>query len=380
MMGLLGGAASLLCMLVPIHLKEGYFLDLRMVPVITSFLYGGWRGGAVNCSMVLLLRFYLGGPGLPGTLFEIFLALVGYLAVTKRFLRWSVPVRVGVAIALSLWLSSTSLSFTWIFHPDVFSSFRFVEIAVQFLLIQCVATWISAYYVEIVWRQKVIREMLEQSKKMQLVSELAASVSHEVRNPLTVTRGFIQLLNRNGLTEEKRTEYIRLALDELDRAESIINDFLSFAKPQLGQLESLHVLQEMRYVADIMMPYASMNHVQISVEADDDIHLEGEKDKFRQCLVNLAKNAIEAMPTGGQLRLTAYKNPHSVTIRMTDTGTGMTQEQINRLGTPYYSTKDKGTGLGTMVVFSMVQAMKGTIRVESNVGSGTSFVLTFKAG
>lgn len=377
--GFLGSMTAVICMLVPIELKEGYFLDLRMVPLVICLLYGGWGAGMLAAAALLLFRFYQGGTAVPVALFEIACACSGYLTLSRSYSRWSVPVKITMAVAFSCGLSAAAMLYAWRFHPDLLANTQHAVLLLQFSAIQCVSVWVVTYFIELIKKNVAIRVVLEKSKKMQLVSELAASVSHEVRNPLTVTRGFVQMLKRDGIPAEKRENYIQLALEELDRAESIISDFLSFAKPQLCHSEILHVIQEIQYVANIMTPYATMNQVDIQLEADEACRIRGEKDKFRQCLVNLAKNAIEAMPAGGTLSLAAVRNRSKVTIRLSDNGMGMTEEQISRLGTPYYSTKDRGTGLGTMMVYSIIQAMNGHIEVESNVGTGTSFILTFSA-
>jgi two-component system, sporulation sensor kinase B len=376
-LGLIGGVTAFFCMMVPFHLTSGYFLDLRMVPLAICLMYGGYSSGLITASIIMMVRLYQGGPGVPSSFFVVACAFLGYMVISRRLPKWTSPNKIIAAVALSLWLSAATLTYAWMIHSDIFYNSLHIRLSLQFAAIQGTATWIITYFIEIIIKNTALRGMLEQSKKMQLVSELAASVSHEVRNPLTVTRGFIQMLKNESLSSEKRTAYIHLALEELDRAESIISDFLNFAKPQLRRLEALDVLQEIRSTADIMTPYATMNQVNITLTLEEGCLVQGEKDKFRQCLVNLAKNAIEAMPEGGTLSFTAGREQAGIVIRVMDTGAGMTKEQVDRLGTPYYSTKDKGTGLGTMVAFSIIQAMKGRISITSSIGKGTCFTITF---
>ncbi|MDR6879754.1 signal transduction histidine kinase [Bacillus sp. 3255] len=109
--------------------------------------------------------------------------------------------------------------------------------------------------------------------------------------------------------------------------------------------------------------------------------IEGDRNKLRQSFINIGKNAIEAMAnTGGLLEITSSSgHGGSVIVSFRDSGIGMTQEQIGRLGTPYFSSKEKGTGLGTMVSFSLIRAMKGKIRIDSEKGKGTVFEITFPA-
>lgn len=224
--------------------------------------------------------------------------------------------------------------------------------------------------------QDKLRENELRMEKLDAVSQLAASISHEVRNPLTVTRGFLQLLLRTPVSDIQRS-YVELALSELDRAGGIITDYLTFAKPDIETVEVFEVEEELKHVVSFVTPLANMQLVDIGVVSGRGSLISGEKAKFRQCILNLMKNGIEAMPMGGTMRIGVSRGVGHAVISIEDTGLGMDEEQVSRLGTPYYSTKEKGTGLGMMVVFSLVHAMKGHVEVISARNSGTTFKLRF---
>lgn len=373
--GLLAGGVGILCMTFPLHITKGIIVDLRQVALIISLLYGGYRSGLLTAVLILGYRMYLGGIGLWGNLFTFALIFACYALIIDRFRNWAPPSRIIAAVALSAIGFFGVETFFYFTYPATFKSLSLQLKLLQYACTQGIAIWLVTYFIETMAKNQTIRHAIEQSRKMKLVSELAASVSHEVRNPLTVTRGFIQLLRKDDLPAEKRKGFIDLALEELDRAESIISDFLSMAKPNMEQADTLQIHQEIRYVSDVLTPYAAMNQVDIRVELAGECFVRGERDRFRQCLMNLAKNAIEAMPGGGILHIAAGPAGSHVEVVLTDTGTGMTSEQIERLGTPYYSTKEKGTGLGTMVVYSVVKTMGGRIKVVSFPGEGTRFTL-----
>jgi two-component system, sporulation sensor kinase B len=127
----------------------------------------------------------------------------------------------------------------------------------------------------------------------------------------------------------------------------------------------------------IIQPLANMNSVEIEL-ALFQAAVKGEEAQLQQCLLNIAKNAIESMPSGGKLSIKMKKHNTHALLTISDKGCGMTKEQIARLGEPYFTTKDqKGTGLGMMVVFRVVEAMKGKIKVDSEVGKGTIFTIEF---
>ena len=221
---------------------------------------------------------------------------------------------------------------------------------------------------------KKLQSEMKKLGELKTISQMAASISHEVRNPLTVVRGFNQLLKNHDLTKEQKELYIQLSLEELDRAEGIIADYLTFAKPSLEHLQLLDVNKEIDYIVQILNPYATMSNIFMRVERDNDpLHIFGESKELRQSLINIIKNGIESMEPGGTLIIQVKKVQENAVIIIKDTGKGMSTEQIEKLGTPYYSTKDNGTGLGTMVAFSIIKAMQGEIEVESELGKGTRF-------
>lgn len=118
-----------------------------------------------------------------------------------------------------------------------------------------------------------------------------------------------------------------------------------------------------------------MNQIEIQSNIEENCWVLGDRQKIRQCLINLVKNGIEAVGDGGTILINLYLLGDEVHIDIQDSGKGMTLEQVNRLGNPYYSTKEKGTGLGTMVAFSIIQGMGGKISVQSKPGEGTCIKL-----
>lgn len=218
---------------------------------------------------------------------------------------------------------------------------------------------------------------LQRSEKMEIISELAASVAHEVRNPLQVTRGFMQLLSQNSKETEK--EYFGLALKELDRASAIITDFLTFAKPELEHEVKLNVYEELKHVKGILLPLANLSGGTIKLDDTKDLYINGNSSKLKQAMINIVKNSIEALDEEGIIRIWAYAESEEVVIHIKDNGIGMDARDLERLGEAYFSNKSKGTGLGLMVTFRIIEAMRGTIHFKSEKGSGTEVVIRFPA-
>ncbi|MNI55334.1 Sporulation kinase A [compost metagenome] len=215
---------------------------------------------------------------------------------------------------------------------------------------------------------------LQRSEKMEIISELAASVAHEVRNPLQVTRGFLQLLSEKSSGNEG--QYLAMALSELDRAANIITDFLTFAKPEFDQVSMLNVYDEFKHIESIMLPLCHLNGGKMLLEAGEGLWVRGNSSKFKQAFINIIKNSIESLGDEGLIRMTAYSSEGKVYIHIKDDGEGMDQEVLSRLGEPYFSNKTKGTGLGLMVTFRIIEAMHGEIRFDSQKGAGTESITT----
>ncbi|OAS21345.1 ATP-binding protein [Paenibacillus oryzisoli] len=216
---------------------------------------------------------------------------------------------------------------------------------------------------------------LQLSEKMEMISSLAASVAHEVRNPLQVTRGFLQLVAAR--TDDKNKEYMTIAIEELDRASVIITDFLTFAKPQLDELVELNVSKEISQIEGIIVPLATLNGGRIIVNVPTDLHISGNSSKLKQILINIIKNSIEAFQADGQIHIWAYEKNEEVFIHIKDNGEGIEPMQLRKLGEPYYSTKTKGTGLGLMVTFRLIEIMKGRIEFKSQRYQGTEVIIRF---
>lgn len=245
-------------------------------------------------------------------------------------------------------------------------------------LIMVMTMVFQVYLTEYLNENAILRTEMQKSEKLNIVSELAASVAHEVRNPLTVVRGFIQLLE--STEDVKNKDYMRLVLAELDRAEQIISDYLNLARPQIEKKEHICLSAQLIEMTTLMSSFAAMQGVYLQVEISESLYTIGDKTKLKQAIMNVVKNGIEAIQGNkGYLKVTAMQKDETIVIRVKDSGVGMTKEQLARLGQPYYSLKEKGTGLGLMVTFSILQAHNGTLEYKSESGQGTEAIIILPA-
>ncbi|GIQ69749.1 sporulation kinase [Xylanibacillus composti] len=366
-------------MLLPYEIGAGYYYDLRIIPLLVSFLYGGPWAGLTTTVVFILFRAYIGGEGFWVSLVIVLpVLLIGYLC-TSAFSRSHRGKRIAAGVALSMTHSAVFAFIYSLYHPGPYTLTQLQKYG-TIALIQAGSAALVFYLIEEMLRNHALRLKFWQAEKTKVVNQLAASVSHEVRNPLTVTAGFLQLLKQHDLPAEKRDLYIQVALDELKKAEGIVSDYLSLTHAKTTVNQTLDLRKEAEACLTLLGPFAKLNGVQmISYIAAEGIYIRGNEQKLRQCLINVMKNGIEAMPHGGKLVIDLAPGKHSreVVITITDTGIGMDEEQIKHLGSPFYAHAGKGTGLGLMVAYSIIDAMEGSVFVDSTVGEGTTFAITF---
>lgn len=218
--------------------------------------------------------------------------------------------------------------------------------------------------------RKQTEELLRRSEKLSVVGQLAAGVAHEIRNPLTTLRGFVQLIRRNG---SLAASHVDIMLSELDRINFIVSEFLVFAKPQAVRYDIVPIKDILSDMFMLMDSQASLNNIRLSIDQADEVGpVLCEVNQLKQVFINILKNAMEAMPGGGELRIELAEEDGSAVIRFIDQGSGIPKEDLDRLGEPFFTKKESGTGLGLMVSQKIIAGHKGTMRFDSTVGEGTT--------
>ncbi|MEH7382034.1 PAS domain S-box protein [Bacillus sp. JJ1533] len=212
-------------------------------------------------------------------------------------------------------------------------------------------------------------EMIRRSDKLSVVGQLAAGVAHEIRNPLTTLKGFVQLF-KSSIDKQ----YVDVMLTELDRINLIVSEFLILSKPQATKYEHINIKQILNSIISLLMPHAILKNIQFHLEIDNEIpFIRCEQNQLKQVFINIVKNAIEAMPQGGNIHVKINVTSNEmVNIQIIDEGVGIDEEQIPKLGEPFFSTKENGTGLGLMVSFRIIENHGGTMKVSSQLNKGTT--------
>lgn len=221
--------------------------------------------------------------------------------------------------------------------------------------------------------RKRMEEMLRRSEKLTTVGQLAAGVAHEIRNPLTTLRGFIQLQQQ---THKLNPRHIDLMLSELDRINLIVGEFLILAKPQAVSFQQKDVRFIMGDVISLLDSQAHMYGIEFVIEAEGQSIVHCGENQLKQVFINILKNGMEAMPEGGTIHINISHAPDKqIQIKIKDQGVGIPEEIMHKLGEPFFTNKESGTGLGLMVSQRLIQAHRGTMEIESEKGKGTTVII-----
>ncbi|RID84004.1 EAL domain-containing protein [Peribacillus asahii] len=217
--------------------------------------------------------------------------------------------------------------------------------------------------------KRITEEQLSKAEKLSIIGQLAAGVAHEVRNPLTSIKGFIKLLEQGS----NNKEYFEIISKEFDQIEGILKEFLALAKPQEIQLKKVNIQTIFNDVTILLKSEANLRNVEISQEFQPNLpQVLCDMNQIKQVFINIIKNSIEAIPNGGFVKIEGYVEDGNLLMKIIDNGIGLNKERIKRLGEPYYSNKEKGTGLGLMLCYKIVRQHNGSIIVRSKENHGTT--------
>lgn len=291
--------------------------------------------------------------------------------------------------------------FTSRIHPDDFALFSDIiekpslpgDLPLTFRLIRKdgKTIWIEQKYVPIydkngnlvslegilrdVSARKNLEQLVTRADKMNTVGQMAVSVAHEIRNPLTAVRGYLQIMN-NKEENTIRKERYALMINELDRTNAIITEYLLLAQDKVPNLKRCNLNNHIITLLPLIQATAgaSKSHIKLDLEDIPELYLDN--NEMRQLLFNLANNALDAMPAGGEVVIHTFLDQDKVVLAISDQGSGIPPHILDNLGTPFLTTKDTGTGLGLPVCYQIAARHNAVIHVDT-CGQGTTFSVHF---
>lgn len=228
---------------------------------------------------------------------------------------------------------------------------------------------------DITERSRFEKEMSRMAR-LDLVGQMSASIGHEVRNPMTTVRGFLQMLGEKESDANKK-DYYELMIDELDRANAIITEFLSLARDKVSRLEDKCINDILDSLYRLILADALNQDMSIDIDKGSVPVIPLDEKEIRQLILNLVRNGLEAMSPGGKLVIRTFRDKDELVLSIQDEGEGISPEILDNLGTPFITTKSQGTGLGLAVCYSIAGRHNAAIDVKTG-STGTVFDIRFK--
>lgn len=222
--------------------------------------------------------------------------------------------------------------------------------------------------------KKEAEEMMVRSEKMSVAGQIAAGIAHEIRNPLTSLKGFLQLLQAGV---DRKEAYYNIMIDEIEKMETITSELLFIAKPLTDHRKIESVNKMIEDVVVLLQPQAKISNIEIIFKPNTNEHIFCDRSQIKQVLINLVKNAIEAMGQEGTIQIMVQLGKTHLKINVIDEGFGVPEEIIHKLGEPFFTTKQSGTGLGIMITKKILEQHQATLKIMRNASKGSTFQITF---
>lgn len=222
---------------------------------------------------------------------------------------------------------------------------------------------------------------VQRSERLASIGRLAAGIAHEIRNPLASISGSVEILKTLPGADSETRQLIDIAVREVERLDRLISSLLEYARPRNEERQALDLGEVASEIAKAFEHDPRGAEVKVIVDAEPGVMIEGASGQLRQVLWNLLRNAADAMPSGGTVRIGVEKEEVTgrrfATMVVADTGVGIPREDLDRIFEPFYSTKPNGTGLGLATVARIVEDHRGNVDIQSDAGAGTTFTLRF---
>jgi signal transduction histidine kinase len=259
---------------------------------------------------------------------------------------------------------------------EVLSSFLSLPAIIVLFIMFVTSAFLDKKLIIHIKERRETERKLKESEKLSLVGELASGVAHEIRNPLTSLKGFTKIIYQKT-RDNTNKEYLTIMMDEIDRINFIVNEFMVLSKPHLVKFSSSDLSHVLNSVVTLLKTQAVLKNIEIlTAIVGNDFQTECEENQIKQVLVNVIKNSIEATPNGGKIYVKVESDNEIISFSINDEGVGISKDNMKQIGNPFFTTKAEGTGLGLMVSKKIVHNHNGSFDIESVENKGTNVTFT----
>jgi len=224
----------------------------------------------------------------------------------------------------------------------------------------------------------LMKSELEKQDKLKAVATLASGMAHEIKNPLTSIKTFAEYLPEKYDDPDFRDKFTRIVVDEVDRVNNIVKQLLEFSKPEVLTLKKESIASILDDTLNLLNNNLLTNKIEVIKKYNEEVLLSVDKNQLKQVFLNIFLNSIQAMSNGGDLTISTSHNHDSLLITVSDTGAGISREQLSHVFDPFFTTKESGTGLGLSIVHGIITKHGGKIQIESAENKGTTVSVTLK--
>jgi two-component system, NtrC family, sensor histidine kinase HydH len=337
-----------------------------------------WISISLNIALALLLTFFTNRGNSP---YFVLLAL----PVLQAAYRFRLPTCISVIVV------ADSMTFFWVWHfaefqPPIYAS-EYLEagvISVVYALMGLLV-WLLVNQLRSDQRKLAdnlgelerTRERLMIEEKLAVVGRLSSAIAHEIRNPVAIIASSLITADRPEVGEQQRKEMHAIARSEAARLEKLTSDFLSYARPSLPKRNPVVLTEVLGYITEIAGVHDSKKEIRITVEGDDGLRANVDREQLQRALLNLLLNAIDATPVGGHVVVRCSRpSAQSVELQVENSGDPIPEEVLSRIFEPFYTTKPHGTGLGLAISRNIARVQGGDLIVARNEPGHVCFTMT----
>lgn len=224
-------------------------------------------------------------------------------------------------------------------------------------------------------------EQLRRADRLSALGKLSAGIAHEVKNPLASIKGTAEIISDKFKPGDKEYEFTKILIKEVDRLDTVVAEFLDFAKPKPPELKLSDLNGIIQSVLKLTEQEITKSKIKLETRLEEDLpSISVDPEQMKQVFLNLIINAVQAMPNGGTLKIDSHRNESEIVCNLSDTGIGMSKEQQEKLFTPFFTSKERGTGLGLAIAYRILEGHKGKIEFTTKKNRGTSFTIYLPIG